>query len=205
MFLLILGPMASGKSMNLIADTDRYVHAGQKVLIVNSELDPRGNGAKEVSTRLGIHRPSLKVAKLSEVPREDLLGVGVVGIDELFMFSDVEDTRTAISGLLRHGVDVIASSLDVLANGRMSPVIASLFELAPDVRYVRAACTTRVSSRCERGDARFTTILRNGQPVPRNDLPDVVPDDGTYEYRPACRACFYGYGGVNLVAMRSGD
>jgi len=109
------------------------------------------------------------------------------------MFDDVEDTFKAIKGWLGEGRDVIAASLDVLAVGHLSPVVKRLLELVPDVRYVRAACEVRSSSRCDRKNARFTMIFKkSGEPYPREELPDVIPDDGSVIYKPACRRCYYG-------------
>jgi len=183
--------MASGKSIALIAELDRYKHADERYVMVHSSRNVR---EEDITTRIGASRPSVKVGKLSELSGiTDLDGVEAIGIDEAFMFDDVEDTFKAIKGWLGEGRDVIAASLDVLAVGHLSPVVKRLLELVPDVRYVRAACEVRSSSRCDRKNARFTMIFKkSGEPYPREELPDVIPDDGSVIYKPACRRCYYG-------------
>lgn len=191
--MLILGPMASGKSIALIAELDRYKHADMNSIMVHSSFNVRDD---DVTTRLGVSRDSLKVRHLSELAGAvDLSGVEAVGIDEAFMFDDAEDTFETIKGWLGEGKDVFAASLDVMANGSMSPTIKRLLELVPDVRYVRAACEIRSSEDCDRKNARFTMIFeKEGKPIPRDKLPDVIPDDGSVIYKPACRRCYYGLG-----------
>jgi len=183
-FLLILGPMASGKSIALIAELDRYEHAHKKVLTVHSAANVR---EEDVESRIGLSRKAVKVDKLSDLKNEvDMDEVDVIGIDELLMF-DPEDSFETVRGWLDAGKVVIASSVDMLGNGSLSKTVKRLLELVPDVRYERAVC-----EECDVIDARFTKVSKkNGDVIERQDLPDIIPDDGTYEYRPVCRSCFY--------------
>ena len=183
-FTLILGPMASGKSIALIAELDRYEHAHKKVLTVHSTSNIRED---DVASRIGLSRKAVKVEKLSDLSTQlDMGEIDVVGIDEMLMF-DPEDSFQTIKSWLFSGKVVVASSVDMLGNGSMSKTVKRLLELVPDVRYERAVC-----EECDAIDARFTKILKNnGEAIDRKTFPDVVPQDGTYIYRPVCRECFY--------------
>jgi len=183
-FTLILGPMASGKSIALIAELDRYEHAHKNVVTVHSIKNVR---EENVESRIGLKRKALKVERLSDLEKEvDINKVDVVGIDETFMF-DPDDTYSTIKKWLMDGKIVVVSSLDMLGNGTLAKTVKRLFELVPDVRYERAVC-----EECDVIDARFTKVSRsNGEPIDRSELPDIIPEDGTYVYKPVCRDCFY--------------
>ncbi|MDP3953621.1 MAG: hypothetical protein Q8P99_02275 [bacterium] len=183
-FLLILGPMASGKSIALIAELDRYEHAHKKVLTVHSIANVR---EEDVESRIGLSRKAVKVERLSDLNGQvDIENVDVIGIDELLMF-DPEDSFETIKRWLASGKAVIASSVDMLGNGSLSKTVKRLLELVPDVKYERAVC-----EECDVIDARFTKVSKsNGELVDRKSLPDIIPEDGTYAYKPVCRDCFY--------------
>ena len=183
-FVLILGPMASGKSIALIAELDRYEHAHKKVFTVHSVTNVR---EEDVESRIGLSRKALKVEKLSDLVKEDGFDeVDVIGIDELLMF-DPEDSFNTIKSWLGEGKVVIASSVDMLGNGSMSKTVKRLLELVPDVIYERAVC-----EECDEIDARFTKVSKSdGEVINKEDLPDIIPEDGTYVYKPVCRDCFY--------------
>ena len=183
-FTLILGPMASGKSIALIAELDRYEHAHKRVLTVHSAANVR---EEDVESRIGLSRKALKVEKLSDLAgKVDMGEVDVVGVDEMLMF-DPDDSFETIKDWLLSGKVVVASSVDMLGNGSLSKTVKRLLELVPDVFYERAVC-----EECDVIDARFTKVSRSdGKPVDRKNLPDVIPQDGTYLYKPVCRACFY--------------
>ncbi|KKU19172.1 MAG: hypothetical protein UX29_C0008G0003 [Parcubacteria group bacterium GW2011_GWA2_46_10] len=183
-FTLILGPMASGKSIALIAELDRYEHAHKKVMTVHSTANVRED---DVESRIGLSRKALKVEKLSDLAKQvNMEEVDVVGVDEMLMF-DPEDSFNTIKDWLFSGKIVVASSVDMLGNGSLSKTVKRLLELVPDVRYEKAVC-----EECDAIDARFTKVSKsNGEPTDRKSLPDVIPQDGTYIYKPVCRRCFY--------------
>ena len=186
-FTLILGPMASGKSRTLITELERYEIANKKVVAIQPEVNVRDSG---VASRNGLSREAVSLGKLSMYDEAfELDNVDVIGVDEAFMFSDVGDTRRTVAYWLSQKKIVVAAALDITAMGQMPETIVGLLELAPDVKYERAVCTT-----CDEMDARYTLIYEteSGKPI-RSGLPPVVVDDGTYGYRPVCRCCFFGW------------
>lgn len=176
--------MASGKSIALIAGLDRYEHAHKNVVTVHSIKNVR---EEDIESRIGIKRKALKIEKLSDLASQiDMGDVDVIGIDEMLMF-DPEDSFNTIKDWLMGGKVVVASSVDMLGNGSLSKTVKRLLELVPDVYYERAVC-----EECDAIDARFTKVSKNnGESVDRSKLPDIIPEDGTYMYRPVCRDCFY--------------
>ncbi len=176
MFTLILGPMKSSKSSELLARMSPYEHTDQKVLYVQPEANVRDTG---IRSRMGIGTAALSVPSLGDVDGE----FDVIGIDEVHMFPD--DDHHIIDKWLIEGKTIIASGLDLDYRGKMIPIIIRLLELKPDKLITNKA----VCDSCKKYDARFTQILQNGRPI-HSGLPPVVPEDGTYDYQARCRNCF---------------
>ncbi len=169
--------MKSGKSMELIGRMSVYAHSNSKALLVQPSLNVRDRGIK---SRAGVEIEAEKVDSLKYIDAE---GYDVIGIDEIFMFP-AHDVAV-IKKWLKHGKEVIVSSLDLSAMGRIPETVQELYRLGPDEIVRKIA----VCENCKNLGAQFTQILENGEPA--SDLPDVVPEDGTYEYRPVCRACYF--------------
>jgi len=170
--------MKSGKSLELIAQMSIFKHSKLRPVIIQSKLNVR---EEQIRSRTGAHMDAIKVKSISEVDGEKF---DVIGIDEAFMFPE-SDVKTIKKWLL-DGKRVIVSTLDVSAMGRYIKFVRELYKLKPDEIVLKTA----VCENCQALGAQFTQILKNGTPV-RAGLPDVVPEDGTYEYRPVCRNCFY--------------
>lgn len=176
MFTLILGPMKSSKSSELLSRMSPYEHTDQKVLYVQPEANVRDTG---IRSRLGISTAALNVQSLHDVDSD----FDVIGIDEVHMFD--EQDHHVIDRWLNEGKIIIASGLDLDYRGKMMPIIIRLYELKPDKLITNKA----VCDSCKKYDARFTQILQNGVAI-HSGLPHVVPEDGTYEYQARCRNCF---------------
>ncbi len=175
--VLIVGPMKSGKSTELISRVSIYTHSDLRALWVQSALNVRDNG---IWSRLGVEIDAEKVDSLKYIDAE---GFDVIAVDEIFMFPP-EDMKV-LNKWLKLGKDVIVSSLDLSAMGRIPETLAEIYKLGPDEIVKKTA----VCESCRAIGAQFTQILEGSEPA--KDLPDVVPEDGTYEYRPVCRACFF--------------
>lgn len=173
---LIVGPMKSGKSLELIARVAPYEHAKKKVLYVKSKKDVRD---KTLHSRIGLNTRALSVKTLKEVTN----GFDVIGIDEVHMFpaSDVKQ----IVKWLSEGRDVFASGLDLDYSATLTPMVTKILELKPDKIITKVA----VCEGCHKYTAQFTQIFKGGKPV-LGGLPPVVPEDGTYIYEPRCRDCY---------------
>lgn len=176
MFSLILGPMKSGKSLELIARVAPNEYAGRRVRYVQPKANVRDTG---VQSRLGIGVNAQQTDSLSKV----LDSFDTIGIDEIHMFP--ESDVAVISQWISSGKDVFISGLDLDYRGVVPPIVTLLYQLKPDeVTFKRAVCDV-----CTRYDAIFTQILYKGELV-LEGIPMISPEDGTLEYQARCRECF---------------
>ena len=174
---LIIGPMKSGKSNELIGYFMPFKYTDISYALYHSSRNPRG---ENILSRTGMELMAKKVDDLSDALSGDYR---IIGVDEIHMFD--ERIVSAIDELLKRGAEVVVSGLDMDYRGEMFPVIKKLIELAPkEVRFRRAVCEF-----CKIPDATYTQILKNGEAV-LSGLPSVVPDDGTHVYKAVCRKCF---------------
>lgn len=175
--ILILGPMKSGKSLDLISYFS-FLQYTNKTFGLYQPL--RNVRDEQIHTRHGISMEAKKVTTLAEALDSSY---DVIGVDEMHMFPESE--ALIIEQLLKNGKKVVVSSLDTDPYGRLFEIVRCLLELGPkEVRYRRAACEC-----CKNPEAVYTQILQNGEPV-ISGIPASVPDDGTYGYRSVCRHCF---------------
>lgn len=175
---VILGPMKSGKSLELLARTTPFLYTPKKIIFVQPSRNVRD---AKLQSRLGVSIDAVKSARLAAVES----AADVIVVDEVHMFEDRSDYKTVKKWLVM-GKDVYASGLDTDYRGRLMPMVARLLELQPE-SVVRK---TAVCDVCGEFNARFTAIRKDGKRI-RNGLPRVVPEDGNYEYQANCRSCFF--------------
>jgi len=174
---LILGPMKSGKSFELISNFAHLKYTDIPYAIYQSSRHVRDAGVK---SRNGAVLEAQLVKDISSALDKNYK---IVGIEEAHMFE--ESNAEIVRNLLFRGTLVIASGLDTDYKGEMFPIIRRLFELGPkEVVYRRAVCET-----CKEPNAVYTQVLLKGKPV-TGGLPPSLPEDGTYEYKAVCRKCF---------------
>ena len=180
---VIMGPMFSGKTSELIRLVEREVYAKRKGAIFKIAFDKRYS-TKHVVTHNGLRYDAYSVAnsveglrKIEEIAGSD--GLDAIGVDEVNFFP------VAIVGLLDRLADkkkVIACGLNL--NFKAEP-FASTMELAARadrVRYLSAVCVV-----CGQ-EATRTQRLIGGRPAPR-DSPVIVVG-GKELYEPRCRTCY---------------
>ncbi|XKT74615.1 MAG: thymidine kinase [Patescibacteria group bacterium UBA2163] len=175
-FVLITGPMKSGKSLELIARVEPFKFAQKKIAYIQPRRNVRESS---ISSRAGVDAEALVVDSLGDVSDT----FDVLGVDEVHMFEEAD--VAVIEQWVRAGKDVFISGLDLDYQGHMMPMVKRLFEYRPDTVIMKNS----VCEVCHAYDARFTQILNGEGPV-RVGLPSVVPDDGTYHYEARCRECF---------------
>ena len=175
-FTLIIGPMKSGKSLELIARVAPHEFAKHKVLYVQPEQNVRDKG---IRSRLGISTASVAVKSLQDITTD----FDVIGIDEIHMFGP-DDVRF-LANTIKAGKEVVASGLDLDYRGRLQPTVQQLMEFKPDNLVLKLA----VCDVCNRYEAQFSQILQ-GDTLILDGMPAIVPEDGTYEYQARCRTCF---------------
>lgn len=174
---LILGPMKSGKSFEMIG----YFMPLAYTNINFGVYQPKKNVREEdVWSRNGPVMKAKKIGSLFEILENK---EAVVGIDEIHMFE--EGDAEAIKLLVKQGAKVFVSGLDMDYRGKMFPIIKKLLELGPrKVNYKRAVCEL-----CKSPEAVYTQVYREDIPI-TNGVSSVLPEDGTYDYKPVCHNCF---------------
>ncbi len=174
---LILGPMKSGKSYELISFFAPLSYTNLKFGLYQSARNVRDDS---VISRNGAKLNAKKVSSLYEILEDD---VEVVGIDEIHMFK--KEDAGAIEELLKRNIRVVISGLDTDYQSKLFTIIAKLMELGPkEIKYKRAVCDV-----CKSPEAIYTQVFKRDEVI-TSGMPPVIPDDGTYTYSVACRKCF---------------
>ena len=170
---VVVGPMFSGKSEELIRRLRRAEIARQRVQIFKPAIDSR-YAANEITSHSGLGIPSDNVTKASEVLEKLAPRTEVVGIDEAqFLGEEIVEVCTKLANL---GKRVIVAGLDQDYLGRPFEPMPQLLAIAEYITKTLAICVV-----C--GDpANHTQRL-----VASSDRV-LVGATGLYEAR--CRHCF---------------
>jgi len=169
---LILGPMFSGKSTELIRRLKRYQVAQYAVLIVKYAKDQRYD-EKGIATHCGQVLPAVAADRLAEL-QERAREYDVIGIDEGQFFPDLV---AWCEQMANSGKIVLVAALDGTFQRRPFPEILSLVPLAEDVTKLQAVCM-----RCFR-DAAFSKRISEEAGV------EVI--GGADKYMAVCRHCYF--------------
>lgn len=174
---LILGPMKSGKSLELISLLSPLEHSTVTHAVYQSSRHGRDDG---VVSRVGGVLRTRRVTDLTSALEDD---VEVVGIDEVHMFGPGD--VAVVAQLLHRGTRVVCAGLDLDHLGRLFAPVVGLLELAPEsVIHRRAVCDV-----CRGFKATHTQVLHHSEPF-LVDHDGALPDDGTYTYEARCSGCF---------------
>ena len=170
---VVVGPMFSGKSEELIRRLRRAEIARQQVQIFKPAVDQRFSSNGIVS-HSGLELKSDLVNDAEEVLRKVERSTQVVGIDEAqFLGDGLVDVCTKLADL---GMRVIVAGLDTDFMGRPFKPIPHLLAVAEEITKLLAICV-----RCG-NPAKHTQRLVTSEEL------IVVGAGGMYEAR--CRRCF---------------
>jgi len=180
---VIIGPMFSGKTSELIRLVEREVYAKRKGAIFKIAFDKRYS-ARQVVTHNGLRYNAYTVSssdegvkKIEEVAEANNLDA--IGVDEVNFFPE------AVVGVLDRIADrrrVIACGLNLNFRAEPFPTTMELAARADRVRYLSAVCVV-----CGQ-EATRTQRLIAGKPAPW-DSPTIVVG-GKEMYEPRCRNCY---------------
>lgn len=170
---VIVGPMFSGKSEELIRRLRRAEIARQRVQIFKPAIDARYK-ANEIVSHSGLGIPSDNVSKASEIIDKLQPRTEVVGIDEAqFLGEDVVEVCTKLANL---GKRVIVAGLDTDYRGRPFEPMPRLLAVAEEITKLLAICV-----RCGNPAVHTQRLLESEELI-------VVGASDAYEAR--CRRCF---------------
>ena len=170
---VVVGPMFSGKSEELIRRLRRAEFARQRVQIFKPSIDER-YAVNEIISHSGLGIPSDNVTKAAEIMDKVQPRTEVVGIDEAqFLGEDLVEVCTKLANL---GKRVIVAGLDTDYRGRPFEPMPRLLAVAEEIVKLLAICV-----RCG------NPAVHTQRLVASEDL-IVVGAAGMYE--PRCRRCF---------------
>ncbi|MCB2306381.1 thymidine kinase [Clostridium estertheticum] len=175
---VIIGPMYSGKSEELIRRIRRTKIAKQKVQVFKPEIDDRYSkddvvshcGEKEEAVRV---KNSLQILDLLDADTQ------VIAIDEVQFFD--KGIIDIITSLADNNKRVICAGLDMDFRGEPFGPIPALLAIAEFVDKIQAICVV-----CGNPATR-TQRLINGKPAKYEDK--IVLIGATESYEARCRKC----------------
>jgi len=180
---VIIGPMFSGKTSELIRLVEREVYAKRKGAIFKAAFDKRYS-VREVVTHNGLRYDAYtivpnsagfgKISQLSESQRLD-----AIGVDEINFFPE---GIVPVLDRLAYTRRVIACGLNLNFKAEPFETTMKLDARADRVRYLSAVCVV-----CGQ-EATRTQRLIGGKPAPK-DSPIIVVG-GKELYEPRCRNCY---------------
>ncbi|GMS95037.1 hypothetical protein PENTCL1PPCAC_17212, partial [Pristionchus entomophagus] len=171
---VILGPMFSGKTTELLRLHERHVRAHKKCLLVKYAGDTRyDKDCIATHDRKFGKGATLKAERLADV-REKLFDkdIEVVSIDEGQFFEDLEETVTK---LVLEGKVVYVAALNGDFSKKPFPQISMLMPHADEVTLLKAVCECGL-------DANFTFRVTTDK--------KVVIIGGEDSYKAVCRDCY---------------
>lgn len=175
---VVVGPMYSGKSEELIRRVKRAKIAKQKVLVFKPSIDDRYSKADVVSHN-GDKTWAIPVSSSVEILAHITNDVDVVAIDEVQFFD--ENIVEVCKELADNNKRVICAGLDMDFRGEPFGFIPKLMAMAEFVNKLQAICMT-----CNNPATR-TQRLINGEPAKYSDPIILVGALESYEAR--CRKC----------------
>ena len=170
---VVVGPMFSGKSEELIRRLRRAEIARQRVQIFKPAIDER-YAVNEIISHSGLGISSDNVTTASEIMEKVQPRTEVIGIDEAqFLGEEVVEVCTKLANL---GKRVIVAGLDTDYRGRPFEPMPRLLAAAEEITKLLAICV-----RCGNPAVHTQRLVESEELV-------VVGGGGMYEAR--CRRCF---------------
>jgi thymidine kinase len=173
---VLVGPMFSGKTAQLILKVTQAQAIGLKVQVFKPKLDTRGL-SHEVRSCAGLHIEARPVGDATDILKLLEPNTNVVALDEAQFFELA--VVNVCRALADRGKRVIVAGLDMDFRGEPFGPMPQLLAMAEVVHKLTALCTV-----CGE-PASFTQRLVNGKPARYSDPIVLVGDRGLYE--PRCR------------------
>ena len=179
---VVVGPMYSGKSEELIRRLKRAKIAKQNIIVFKPHIDDRYSKSDVVS-HSGDSIEAIPIEKPSDI--YDLIDedIQVVGIDEVQFFD--EDIVNIAVDLANKGVRVIAAGLDMDFKGEPFGPTPRLLAVAEFVDKIQAICSV-----CGQPATRSQRLI-DGKPA-RYDDP-IIQVGAVESYEARCRKCHVVY------------
>lgn len=171
---LILGPMFSGKTTELLRRLRRYEIGRHTCLLIKHGADVRYSDC-DVYTHDKIRREATSCeTRLSEISAKDLASATIIGIDEGQFFEDLPDFCESMSNA---GKIVIVSALSGTFERKLFESVQRTMPYAESWTQLCAICME-----CGR-DAAFTKRS--------SSCTELVQIGGKSKYKALCRQCWF--------------
>jgi thymidine kinase len=171
--VLVMGPMFSGKTTELLRRLERHRMARRRVVLVKYARDQRYGGEAEAATHCGMRAEAVGAVRLAEAD-EAVASAQVVGVDEGQFFPDLVE---AAERWAAQGKVVVVAALDGDFQRRPFARVAELVPRAEEVVKLRAVCLVCC------GEAAFTRRLGTETQL------EVI--GGADKYIAVCRRCYH--------------
>lgn len=175
---VVVGPMYSGKSEELIRRLKRAKIARQNIIVFKPHIDDRYS-KNDVVSHSGDSINAIAIEKASDI--YDLIddSIQVVGIDEVQFFdNDIIDIAV---DLANKGIRVIAAGLDMDFKGEPFGPTPELLAVAEFVDKIQAICSV-----CGQPATRSQRLI-DGQPAKYDD--PIIQVGAVESYEARCRKC----------------
>ncbi len=175
---VIIGPMYSGKSEELIRRIKRAKIAKQNIVVFKPQIDSRYS-KEDVVSHSGNSVNAIPISDPKQIYDFIDSKTQVVGIDEV-QFFDEEIVDIAID-LADKGIRVIAAGLDMDFKGEPFGPTPKLLAVAEFVDKIQAICSV-----CGQPATRSQRLI-NGQPAKYDD--PIIQVGAIESYEARCRKC----------------
>ncbi len=174
---LILGPMFSSKTLELISIYERYKYTKKKVLVIKHSIDNRYSNDSYLCTHNNIKIPALECTNLYDIEtidRINILDYDVILIDEIQFF---KDNFEFCNNMANKGKIVYASGLSSNFKREMFKNMDMMISNADNIIFKQAVCQI-----CYINNASFTIRLSN-------ETREIIIG-GDNIYKAVCRKCY---------------
>ncbi|MEJ5228623.1 MAG: thymidine kinase [Pseudothermotoga sp.] len=171
---LIVGPMYSGKTTELLSYVEIYKLGRKRVIIFKPALDNR-YGTSVVKTHTGLEVEAIAVEKASDILHYIDYPVEAIFFDEVQFFD--RDLVRIVRDLLDKNVDVFCAGLDMTFKQNPFETTALLMSLATEIIKKRAVCNL-----CGEYNATLTYKLVKDE--------SEIDVGGKEKYIAVCRDCY---------------
>jgi thymidine kinase len=174
---VIVGPMFSGKSTELLRVRRLFIVKRKKVLCINYVKDMRYSETGAITPhepRISTVVPAFGVSSLFEIEAREIASYDAILIDEGQFFPDLTEFCEYCTGVL--GKKVMVAALSSTYEREPFPSVSELISRADDVQFRTSICATCC------GRAPFTWRKTNSK--------ELVIVGGAETYQPACRECY---------------
>jgi thymidine kinase len=177
---LIIGPMCSGKSSELIRRLAIYSEMDMKVLYINSAFDTRTDNT--FSTHNGtIGQLPFTSVKIPDIQHYDVSDYDVIGIDEAQFFKGLKDT--VLRWVNEQKKLVVIAGLNGDYNMKPFGEVLDLVSYSETLTKLSAFCIL-----CKNRDRTIRPAYFTKR-ITSEDATVLI--GGKEKYKPVCRQCFY--------------